>query len=646
MKYYGKLRKMPINEIKPKGWLKEFLITQKNGLTGHLNEAGHPFDKPFWERESLENEDDWTPYEQNAYYLDGKYKTGILLEDTSLLEQANEIFEYVLTHPDEDGYLGPHFLKKVKEGDYVGLNRWPHVVFFRALLNKYKIEQREEILNAMIKHYKVKTDYSNDRDVCNVEIMVKLYEITKDKYFLELAEKNYSIFNEKFSHLSYSMSGMNTNKKPHAHGVSFCEIGKLGAVLYLHTGKKEYLDSCTKGFKRMIRYNILVDGAPCSCEYLYGNKSSLCSHEMCDVVDFSWAMHYILMATGDGKYADYIEDIVFNAGIGSVIDEFSGLQYFSCPNQVIADKTSNHNVFFRGGKWMSYRPNPGTACCPGNVNRMMPNFASMLWMEKDDTIFATMYSPSQIKFSIKNEEVTIEEKTGYPFENEILLKITTAKKVNFNLGLRIPGWCENYTIYVNKERYEVVKVQKGFVKVRKDFADGDTIRIILDAKIKTFECANRGISVKYGALLYALPIKTRVEIDTEEKNCSKDFPAYNYYSDSEWNYGIVMDNMGAAKLELGETQQTPWIKDHNSNSIYIPVKKIDNWKINSKNSVHYILGDGQSTKIKKGVFNLTPELPSQEDILASRNNEIKMIQLVPYCTAKLRVAIFPKIVNK
>lgn len=643
MGYYGKFSTIPIGDIKPKGWLKEFLITQKNGLTGHLDEAGHPFDQPFWERESFKNEDDWTPYEQNAYHLDGKYKVGILLDDISLMKQVNEIFEYVLSHPDEDGYLGPSFLKYVKAEGYVGLNRWPHVVLFRALLNKYEIEQKEETLNKLIKHYKMNTDYSNDRDVCNVEIMVKLYEITEDEYFLELAEKSYVMFNEKFSHLSYSMGGMNTNKKPHAHGVSFCEIGKLGAVLYLYTGKKEYLTSCKKGFKRMMRYNLLVDGAPCSCEHLYGNRSSLCSHETCDVVDFAWAMHYLLMATGDGKYADYIEDVVFNAGIGSVTDEFSGLQYFSCPNQVIADRTSNHNLFFRGDKWMSYRPNPGTACCPGNVNRMMPNFASMLWMKKDDTVFATMYSPSKIKFKIKNQEVTIEEKTSYPFENEILLKVSIVKKVNFSIGLKIPLWCENYTIYVNEEEYKEVKAIRGFVKIRKEFADGDTIRIVLDASIRTVECASRGISVKYGALLYALPIETRIGIDTEEKNCSKDFPAYNYYPESEWNYGIVIDDIGAAKLELGIQGLTPWKGYQNNIVIYVPAKKIDSWKINRKNVVRYILGDGQPQKTKKGEFNLTPELPLQEDIFLSTDNEIGMIQLVSYCTTKLRVAIFPKI---
>lgn len=30
--------KLPVGSIQPEGWLKEYLVRQKNGLTGHLNE--------------------------------------------------------------------------------------------------------------------------------------------------------------------------------------------------------------------------------------------------------------------------------------------------------------------------------------------------------------------------------------------------------------------------------------------------------------------------------------------------------------------------------------------------------------------------------------------------------------------------------
>ena len=155
------------------------------------------------------------------------------------------------------------------------------------------------------------------------------------------------------------------------------------------------------------------------------------------------------MATGDAKYADKIERACFNAAPGAVTKDFKELQYFSCPNQVIADRTSNHNLFFHGSEWMSYRPNPGTACCAGNVNRIMPNYVSRMWMKNNSGgPVAALYGPSEFTFNIGDENVVITEKTDYPFNEEIQFTIHTKNSVSFPFTLRIPGWCDNPEIVV------------------------------------------------------------------------------------------------------------------------------------------------------------------------------------------------------
>jgi hypothetical protein len=75
-------------------------------------------------------------------------------------------------------------------------------------------------------------------------------------------------------------------------------------------------------------------------------------HETCDITDHAWALAYMLQATGDARYADRIEQVIFNALPGSLTKDFRALQYLSCTNQVVATSTSNQNIFMRGLNWM------------------------------------------------------------------------------------------------------------------------------------------------------------------------------------------------------------------------------------------------------------------------------------------------------
>ena len=62
-------------KIKPNAWVKSYLETQLEGLTGHIEQAGFPFDVVKWGAESDLQEENggnpgWWVYEQTAYWVD------------------------------------------------------------------------------------------------------------------------------------------------------------------------------------------------------------------------------------------------------------------------------------------------------------------------------------------------------------------------------------------------------------------------------------------------------------------------------------------------------------------------------------------------------------------------------------------------
>ena len=344
--YYGKMQPVSLDSVFPRGWLLRYLELQKDGLTGHLEKAGYPFDSVSWAMGDAASacgtsNPGWWAYEQTAYWLDGMERTAQLLQDEELLSRAQEVIDAVLSHPDEDGYLGPLFLKETD-----GWCRWPHVVFFRALMAYYSVTKDPAVVQAVTKHYLSGTcDFYRFRDVMNVEIMLWAYSQNGDKRLLELAENTYRVYNETATD-DNTVAVHRSRYKPYVHGVTFNEFAKLGAILYLHTGKKEYLAPTINAYKKLDRQHMLVSGLHCSNEFLLDNHY-MRSHETCDVSDYTWALSYLLMATGDGVYADKLERCVFNAGFGSVDETFRALQYFSCPNQLVLDRHSNHNDFFK-----------------------------------------------------------------------------------------------------------------------------------------------------------------------------------------------------------------------------------------------------------------------------------------------------------
>mgnify|MGYP003308335005 CR=1 FL=1 len=186
---------MEFLKIKPRGWLRDFLQTQLSGLTGHIEEAGFPFDSVEWGRTDKicnNGRPEWWVFEQTAYWVDGFTRTAILLEDASALRRSEGIIYSVLDNPDSDGYLGPRILKSGEHS-----SRWPHVVFFRACMALYEYNRDARIVRALGAHYLNEKDNGYVwRDVYNVEILLWLYGVTGDERFLTYAESSYRKYND------------------------------------------------------------------------------------------------------------------------------------------------------------------------------------------------------------------------------------------------------------------------------------------------------------------------------------------------------------------------------------------------------------------------------------------------------------------
>lgn len=97
MNKFGVFDEIEINRIKPRGWLRNWLVCQKEGLTGHLEAAGYPFGEVGWDTAfakmgyQTDVADEWWPYEQTGYWVDGMVRCGLLLDDKFLLDRRGRV---------------------------------------------------------------------------------------------------------------------------------------------------------------------------------------------------------------------------------------------------------------------------------------------------------------------------------------------------------------------------------------------------------------------------------------------------------------------------------------------------------------------------------------------------------------------------
>lgn len=620
--------------IRPSGWIKDFLKLQMEGLTGNIEAAGYPFDGQVWGNPDYRPEKTdlsaWWPCEQTGYWLDGYTRCAILLDDREAIEKAKAIIYAVIDHPDEDSYLGPAALKK--NGDT--MFRWPHVVFFRACMALYDDNGDRRIPEAIARHYlNCPYDYSVDRDVLNVEIMLWCYGVTGDERLLRLAEASYIAYNGKAQERSVKGDSLVdtellSKKKMFIHGVSYSEYMKLGAILYRCTGKRDYLRVSEKAAERLDRYYKLPGGCISSTEFTCGNHYYE-SSETCDVSDYTWALSYLLAATDNVKYADDIEWCVFNAGIGAVTEDFRALQYFSCGNQLVLDEQSNHNLFKAGNKMMAYSPHPWTACCPGNVNRFMPNYVLNMWRVAENKVYANLLGPSEWKADIPGGEASVCVETDYPFDNAFRFKAFSTAPIT--LYVRIPGWTTGFeTDFPDARRengYLIVPIS-GSIQFSLTFSD----------KIERHDVYG-GVYFTKGALTYSLGMKgVRTHYETETVN-GTDFPSYRMMPDKDWNYAVT--ETAAPEFEAGK--DTVWDLDAALPCIKVRARKVENWKIRPTNRFKCWTWRYEDViKNEKHVF--TPKLPNMKKAVLAEMEET--IILYPYGASKVRMTVLPTVAKQ
>ena len=61
----------------------------------------------------------------------------------------------------------------------------------------------------------------------------------------------------------------------------------------------------------------------------------------------------------------------------------------------------------------------GTACCPSNIARLIPQIPGMMYAHTDNDIYCTFYAGTSTVVPLSDGKVTIKQTTNYPFDESV-----------------------------------------------------------------------------------------------------------------------------------------------------------------------------------------------------------------------------------
>ena len=631
----GSLLKLPVGKVQPRGWLREVLVRQKNGLNGQLGTVSDWLDKRNNQWLSDNGDHGW---EEVPYWLRGYASLAYILDDETLKAEAQTWFEGVLNNLKPDGFLGPRNMSNGRP------EIWAQMIMLWALQTYYEYSGDERVIKAMTNYMKweqtvpddkfLKDYWENKRGSDNEWSVIWLYNRTGDRELLPLIDKLHK------NGCDWTMKG----DLPNWHGVNVAQGFREPATYYVYTGDKAMLQAAYNNQQEIRkRYGQVPGGMYGADENARaGYSDPRQGAETCALVEQMASDEIMMSITGDPAWADQCEDVAFNSYTAALMPDMRSLRYITSPNQAISDGKNHAPSIDNNLPGMLSMSPFSSRCCQHNHGMGWPYFAEHLVMATTDGGLATMlYAECDAYARVANgQDVVVSIDTHYPFDEIIRVSVATASPVRFPLYLRVPAWVEGAS-YSLKGDNAKGKIERGgsYLRIEREWKNGDavTLQLPMSLRSRVWEENKNSVSLDYGPLTLALRIDEDVQQrDSRDKDMVQNdshwqegvdaslWPAYELFPRSPWNYALVVDKKNmpvvAEKTNLGWPQDNyPFTLDAVPFVFTVNACRIPSWGID-----------------KTG---MTEVLPSES---AQRSNRIERVTLVPMGAARLRIASFPR----
>jgi DUF1680 family protein len=95
-----------------------------------------------------------------------------------------------------------------------------------------------------------------------------------------------------------------------------------------------------------------------------------------------------------------------------------------------------------------------------------------------------LYIPSTVRWSHEGAQISLTQKSKYPFEGAVNFELESSKPAEFTIYLRIPEWAAGATISINGKTTSPSAAAGQFAMLRRTWKKGDRIEVDLPIKLR------------------------------------------------------------------------------------------------------------------------------------------------------------------
>jgi len=469
---------------------------------------------------------DRTPFRGHVFHdsdlykvLEGAAYCLALHPDAKLEARINRIIDLIARSQQADGYVNTWFTMKAPDKRWTGL-RHAHELYcaghmFEAAVAHYKATGKKTFLDVACKF----ADYIGSvfgpgrrhgiAGHPEIELaLIKLWRATGEERYLKLSKFFVEEHGQAKTHKLYGTfcqdhKPIREQDEAVGHCVRAMYFYSAVADLAALTGDKGYIDAMERLWDNVAKKKMYVTGGVgvhghgegFARPYFLPNEQAYA--ETCAAIGNALWNHRLLLLKGEGRFADVFERALYNGLLSGV--SLDGTKFFYV--NLLASKGRRHRQ-----SWY------GCACCPTNVVRFIPAIGGYAYASSaaGDVAYVVHYIAGSGVVPLKGGKVTLVQRTGYPWEGNVQIIVEPEGTNEFAVALRIPGWCESFTLRLNGKPLKGLKPAKGFVTIRRTWSSGEILDLELPMPVRRVEPhpkvkENAGrLAIQRGPVVYCL----------------------------------------------------------------------------------------------------------------------------------------------